>query len=326
MAERRTATAPERRPGETAQQPSDISSGGWKQVIKRVTAEIKNDHLTLLAGGVAFKGLIALFPAIVAAISIWSLVADPQQMTQQAESMTQALPSGAAQLIQDQVRNVAQSGQSTLSVALAISVALALWGASGGMAGLMEGATAAYDEVDDRKFPVKRGIAILLTLGGILFLLIAIGLIAVLPVLLDHLGLPQAARIAVQVGQWVLLTVLMIGALAVVYKVGPDRDRAEFRWVSPGAVIATVLWLIGSALFTLYVNNFGSFGETYGAFAGIIVLMLWLFLTAFIVLLGAEINAELERQTRVDTTIGDPAPMGQRGANPADTTPADVNK
>lgn len=325
MAEKRIVM-PERHPGEAAQQPSDIPSGGWKQVIKRTVAEIKNDHLSLLAGGVAFKGLIALFPAIVAAISIWSLVADPQQMTQQAQSMTQALPSGAAQLIQNQVSNVAQSGQSTLSIALAISVALALWGASGGMAGLMEGTTAAYDEVDTRKFPIKRGIAILLTLGGIVFLLIAIGLIAVLPVALDHLGLPQAARIAVQVGQWVLLAALMTVSLAVIYKFGPHRDRAEFRWVSPGAVVATILWLIGSALFTLYVNNFGSFGETYGAFAGIIVLMLWLFLTAFIVLLGAEINAEMERQTHADTTIGDPQPMGQRGAEPADTTPADVNK
>lgn len=309
MADRQTVLT-DRPPGEAAPQPSHISAGGWWQVVKRTAAEIKNDHLSLLAGGVAFKALLALFPAIVAAISIWSLVADPQQMTQQAESMTRALPSGAGQLIQDQVGNVAQSGRSTLSVALAISVALALWGASGGMAGLMEGATAAYDEIDTRKFPIKRGIAILMTLGAIVFLLIAVGLIAVLPVILDQLGLPDAARIAVQVSQWVLLTLLMMGSLAVIYKFGPDRDRAEFRWVSVGAVVATVLWLIGSALFTLYVNNFGSFGETYGAFAGIIVLMLWLFLTAFIILLGAEINAETERQTRADTTpadVNDPA-------------------
>lgn len=325
MADKRIVV-PQRHPGEAAQQPSDIPSGGWKEILTRTKAEIKNDHLSLLAGGVAFKALLALFPAIVAAISIWSLVADPQQMAQQAESMTQALPSGAGQLIQDQVSQVAQSGQSTLSVALAISVALALWGASGGMAGLIEGATAAYDEVDTRSFPVRRGIAILLTLGGMVFLLIAIGLIAVLPVVLDQLGLPEAARVAVQVGQWVLLAVMMTVSLAIVYKFGPHRDRAEFQWVSTGAVTATVLWLIGSALFTLYVNNFGSFGETYGAFAGIIVLMLWLFLTAFVVLLGAEINAEMERQTRADTTIGEPRPMGQRGADPADTTPADVRK
>lgn len=281
--------------------------------------------MTLLASGVAFKGLLALFPSIVAAISIWSLAADPREMAERTQSMTQALPSEAGQLIQSQVSNVAQSGQSTVSIALAVSVVLALWGASGGMAGLIEGTNAAYDEVDERKFPIKRGLAILLTLGGMVFLLISIGLIAVLPPVLDNLGLPQSANVAVQVGQWVLLAAAMVVALAVVYKVGPDRDRAEFRWVSLGAVVATVLWLVGSGLFTLYVNNFGKFGETYGAFAGIIVLMLWLFLTAFAVLLGAEINAETERQTRTDTTEGEPQPMGQRGANPADTTPADMS-
>lgn len=278
------------------------------------------------AGGVAFKALLALFPAIVAAISIWSLVADPQEMAQQAASMTRALPSSAGELIQAQVDDVAQSGRSTLSTALVISVALALWGASGGMAGLMEGASAAYDEVDTRTFPARRGIALLLTLGGVVFLLLSIGLIAVLPPLLDTLPIPQAARIGVRVGQWVVLAALMTVSLAVVYKFGPHRDRAQVRWVSTGAVMATVLWLIGSALFTLYVNNFGEFVATYGAFAGIIVLMLWLFLTAFVVLLGAEINAEMERQTRNDTTVGAPAPMGHRGANPADTIPADVDK
>ncbi|HVL99876.1 MAG TPA: YihY/virulence factor BrkB family protein [Egibacteraceae bacterium] len=308
-----------------AQRPTEIPKAGWKDIALRVKDEIKDDHLSLLAGGVAFKALLALFPGIVAAISIWALVADPQQMVEQAQTFTQALPSGAGQLIEDQVANVAQSGRATLSVALGISVALALWGASGGMAGLMEGATAAYDEIDTRKFPIRRGIALLLTVGAILFLLFSLSLIAVLPPLLDRLGLPQGLHIAVQVMQWVVLAAVMVGSLAVVYKYGPGRDHAQFRWVTPGAVIATVLWLIGSALFTLYVNNFGNFGETYGAFAGIIVLMLWLMLTAFIVLLGAEINAETERQTVTDTTVGQPQPLGRRGANPADTTPADID-
>ena len=309
-------------PGAGADQPTEIPGGGWKQIGKRVVAEIKDDHLSLLAAGVAFKALLALFPAIVAAISIWSLVAEPQQMVSAAESFASGLPSGASELLTNQVSNVAQSQQSTLSIALAISVALALWSASGGMAGLMEGTNAAYDEVDERKFPIKRGLAILLTLGAIVFLFITVGLLTVLPALLGSLGLGQAARIGVQVGQWVLLTLVMTVALAVIYKVGTDRDDPQFRWASAGAVIATVLWLIGSALFTLYVNNFGSFGETYGTFAGIIVLMLWLFLTAFVILLGAEINAEMERQTDRDTTVGDPQPMGRRGAQPADSKPS----
>ena len=150
-----------------------------------------------------------------------------------------------------------------------------------------------------------------------------IGLIAVLPGMLDVLGVGAAGRVVTQVAQWVLLALIAMGSLAVLYQYAPDRERPELRWVSWGAVIATALWLVGSAGFTLYVSNFGDFGATYGTFAGIIILMLWLFLTAIVVLLGAEINAEMERQTSTDTTVGEPEPMGERGADPADTTPAD---
>ena len=321
MARSNDGTQEETTAGRHAQKPSELPGKGWKAILKRVKSEIKNDHLSLLAAGVAFKALLALFPALVAAISIWGLVASPQQITRQVEGFTNALPSGAGELLSNQMRNIAGSEPGTLSTALAISIALALWSASGGMAGLMEGCTAAYDEIETRKFPIKRGIAILLTLGAIVFLLITIGLIAVLPAMLDTLGLGSAATLAVQIVQWPLLAALFVGVLAVLYKYAPDRDQPQLRWVSWGAGIATVLWLLGSAVFTLYVNNFGKFGETYGSFAGIIVLMLWLFLTAFVVLLGAEINAEMERQTAEDTTTGEPRPMGERGAAPADTTP-----
>jgi membrane protein len=202
-------------------------------------------------------------------------------------------------------------------------VLLALWSASGGMAGMIEGINAAYDEVDRRKFPVKRGLALGLTLLAIVGLLVTLGLIAVLPGLLGEIGLGATGELVVRIATWPLLAVLAIAGLAWLYKVSPDRDDPQMRWVSWGAVIATVLWLLGSAVFTLYVENFGTFGETYGAFAGIIVLMLWLMLTAFIVLLGAEINAEIERQTTRDTTVGAPQPLGERGAQPADTTPGD---
>ncbi|MFA9430818.1 YihY/virulence factor BrkB family protein [Egicoccus sp. AB-alg2] len=307
--------------GRDAGSPTDIPGSGWKSIGKRVVTELKNDHVSLLAAGVAFKGLLALFPAIIAAISIWGLVADPAQIQQQMANLTGALPADAAGLIEGQMTQVAETGSGALSFALVVSILIALWSASGGMAGLIEGCNAAYDEVDQRKFPIKRGLALALTLGGIVFLLIALGLIAVLPGVVDQLGLGQAGELAIRVAQWPLLAVLVIGALGVIYKVGPDRDSPQFKWASTGAIVATVLWLIGSALFTLYVENFGNFGETYGAFAGIIVLMLWLFLTAFVVLLGAEINAEQERQTLRDTTVGAEEPIGRRGAHAADTTP-----
>ncbi|MEX1162582.1 MAG: YihY/virulence factor BrkB family protein [Nitriliruptor sp.] len=293
--------------------------------MSRVVASLKQDHVSLLAAGVAFKGLLAIFPAIIAGISIWGLVADPATITRQMGSITSALPESASGLLTDQMENVAGSDSSTLGVALAVSVLIALWSASGGMAGLIEGINAAYDEIDRRKFPKKRGLALLLTVGAILGLLLTIGLIAVLPPALETLGLGRAGELAVRIGTWPLLALLAIAGLALLYKVSPDRDQPRTRWVTWGAVIATVLWLLGSAAFTLYVENFGSFGETYGTFAGIIVLMLWLFLSAFIVLLGAEINAETERQTARDTTVGDPVPLGRRDAVSADTTPADWN-
>jgi membrane protein len=316
-----TDAAAGRSDGRDAERPSDIPAPGWKAVGKRVVASLKTDHVSLLAAGVAFKGLLALFPSIVALISIWGLVADPGEITEQLGEMTAALPSGAAELLNDQMRSIAAGDPATLGTALIVSVLIALWSASGGMAGLIEGINAAYDEVDRRKFPIKRGLALLLTVGTILGLIVTIGLIAVLPAALGTLGLGRVGELAVRIGTWPALALLAMVGLALLYKVSPDRDQPRMRWVSWGAVIATLLWLIGSAGFTLYVENFGNFGETYGTFAGIIVLMLWLMLTSFIVLLGAEINAEIERQTRRDTTVGEPEPLGQRGANAADTTP-----
>jgi membrane protein len=313
----------ERAAGRGAERPSDIPRKGWLAVGKRVVTEIKRDRLSLLAAGVAFKGLLALFPALIAGISIWGLVASPEQMTQQLAGFLDALPEDAAALIEQQMTSVAAGDPGTLSIALALSILIALWSASGGIAGLMEGCNAAYNEVDNRKFPLKRGIALVFTLGAIIFLAVAIALIAVLPVILGELGLGQTGELIVRIGQWPLLALLVIGALATIYKYGPDRDRPKMRWVSWGAGIATLLWLIGSAGFSLYVENFGSYDETYGALGGIIVLMLWLMLSAFAVLLGAEINAELERQTGQDTTVGAPEPIGTRGAVAADTTPDD---
>jgi membrane protein len=313
----------ERRAGRAAESPGQLGGTGWKAAAKRVVTELKRDHVSLLAAGVAFKGLLALFPAIIAAISIWGLLASPEQISQQLSGFVGALPDEAAELIEGQMTAVAEGGTGALSTALVLSILIALWSASGGTAGLIEGCNAAYDEVDERAFPLKRGIALAFTLGAIVFLAVAVGLIAVLPAVLGGLGLGSTAELVIRIAQWPILALLVIGALAAIYKYGPDRDQPKFRWVSWGAVIATVLWLAGSGLFTLYVENFGEFGETYGAFAGIIILMLWLFLSAFIVLLGAEINAELERQTGRDTTVGRPSPIRSRGATAADTTPDD---
>jgi len=205
-----------------------------------------------------------------------------------------------------------------LTIGLIASLAGVLWSASGGVNGLIEGLNIAYDETDERMFFKKRGLALLLTLGAIIFVSFAVALVAVVPVALDVINLGTFATVIANVLRWPLLAVLAMLALGVIYKVAPDRDNPRFRWVSPGAIVATVLWLIGSGLFSIYVNNFGRYDRTYGALAGVIVLMLWLSVSAFVVLLGAEINSELEAQTRKDTTVGEDRPMGQRQAVKAD--------
>ncbi|MEJ7705702.1 MAG: YihY/virulence factor BrkB family protein [Geodermatophilaceae bacterium] len=185
----------------------------------------------------------------------------------------------------------------------------------------MNAVNVCYDEDETRGFLRLRGLALLLTVGGILFMALAVGLVAVAPVVLDALNLGTLGTILLQVGRWVLLVLLVVVGLAVVYRIAPDRDAPKFRWVSVGAVVATVIWVIASVGFSLYVSNFSSYGKTYGALAGVIVLLLWFFISAYIVLLGAEINAETEQQTAEDTTRGPERPMGQRDAVKADSLP-----
>ena len=310
--------APPGSAGHDADRPSDIPKSGWKAIAKRTASEVKDDNLALMAAGVAFYFFLALFPAIIAMVTVYGLVMSPQQVQQQIDQIAQALPPDAAGLITDQVQSVA-SANSGLTIGLILSLAGVLWAASGGMNGLIKGINAAYDEEETRNFFVKRGLAILLTLGGIIFFAVAIALVAVLPAVLGAIGLGSLGQTLATILRWPLLALLMIVALAVVYRLAPDRDNPQFRWASWGAVVATVLWLIGSALFSLYVNNFGSYGATYGALAGVIILLLWLFLTSFVVLLGAELNSEMEHQTARDTTSGPERPLGERDARMADT-------
>jgi membrane protein len=178
---------------------------------------------------------------------------------------------------------------------------------------------AAYDEDDTRGFVKRRGLALLLTIGAILFLVIAFAAIALLPSILADTGLGDAGRIAAGAARWVVLFGGMLVALGVLYRYAPDRDQPRWSWVTPGAILATVLWIAGSALFAFYAANFGKYNETYGSLAAVVVVMLWLFLTALAIILGAELNAELERQTARDTTKGPEVPMGERRATAADT-------
>jgi len=308
-------------PGEQADKPTEIPAKGWVQIIRRAFKEMGKDHVTLIAGGVAYSWFLALFPGLIAAVMIYGLVTDPADVQKQIASMAGALPQSAQALLSEQMTSIASSSSGSLSIGLMISIALALWSASAGMAGLVEATNIAYDEEEERSFIVKRGLALLLTVGFIIFLALSIGLLAVLPIVLDSIGLGTFGAVLARIAGFAGLIVVMGVALALLYRVGPDRDAPKLKWVSQGAIIATVLWVIASIAFSFYVDNFGSYAETYGALAGVIVLLVWLWLTATVVLLGAEINAETEGQTAKDSTTGPEKPMGSRDAVKADQAP-----
>jgi len=306
-------------PGADADKPTEIPSKGWFQVVKRGWAEAKADQVPLLAAGVAFYAFLAIFPLLMATVLIYSLVVPPDQIAAQIGQLTQGMPEDVSRLITEQI-TVASSQQTGAGIGLALAILLAMWSASGGMGNLMVAISTAYDEEQKRSFIKKRGLALILTLGAIVFLIVLLTLVAVFPVIANLIG-NDVVRFLLQVVRWVLIAVLVSIALAVLYRVAPDRDRPKMRWVSVGAAAATVLWLLASIGFSLYVANFSNYAKTYGALAGIVVMLLWLWITSYAILLGAEINAESEQQTVRDTTKGPEAPLGQRDAVKADSVP-----
>jgi membrane protein len=305
--------------GREAERPSEIPPRGWFAILRRVMAEVKEDNVALLAAGVAFYAMLAIFPAIIALVTVYGMVADPAQVESQVGEFAKSLPSGADQLLTEQLRNVASAGRQSLSIGLAVSLLAVLWTASGGVQGLVKGLNVVYDERESRGFVKLRGLSLLLTLGAIVVAVIALALITVFPAVIDNLGLGRTGELAASIARWVVLALLVLAALAVLYRYAPDRANPRWRWVSWGAVVALVLWLLGSVGFSWYVDNFGKYNQTYGALAAVIILLLWLFLSAFAVLLGAEFDAEIERQTVRDTTTGPERPLGERGAEAADT-------
>jgi membrane protein len=302
--------------GRQAEAPQQIPPRGWMAIAKRTAKEVKADQVPLLAAGVAFYTLLALFPAIIAGVSIYGLVADPQTVRDQIDKLTQMLSPQTADLVGKQLIEVTSSAGGALGVATVVGILTALWSASSGMKALVTGVNLAYDETETRKFVKLRGLALLLTLGAMLLLTVAGATIAGFPPIADNL--PVALQWVVSILRFVVLAVLLILGLAALYRYAPNRDKPKWTWVSWGSVVATVLWILASIGFSIYVNSFGNYNKTYGALAGIIILMFWLYLTAVIVLVGAELNTEMELQTARDTTKGPEQPMGERGGHAAD--------
>ena len=277
--------------------------------------------MPIIAGGVAFFGFLSAFPALIATISIYGLVSTPEDVTRQIEDLSAQLPQDAQDLLETQLTSIAANSGGALSFGLVVSILAALWSASGGVGNLITAVNIAYDEVDARGAVKTKLMSLGMTLAAIVFVLITFALVAVVPSVLEALPLGVVGTVLAQVVRWGLLLAVFTGSLAVLYRIAPDRDDPKLRWVSLGSVIVTVIWVVVSVGFSIYVDNFGSYDKTYGAIAGVIVLMLWLYLTCFLVLLGAEINSEAEHQTAADTTEGPPQAMGTRNATMADELP-----
>ena len=277
-----------------ADHPGELSAGHWRATAKAVAARVKADNVVLLGAGVAFWALLALIPTLIAAVSIYGLVSDPADVTRQIEDLSTTLPDSASGLLNEQLDSIVSSSRESLSFGLVFGLAAALFSASGGINQLIAALNVAYGERETRGMVKVRGLSLLLTFGAILFAAFAIGAIAVIPAILANVDLESAADSALSWLRWPLLLIGFLVALALLYKVGPDREDPKLSWTSWGAGIATVVWVLGSLLFSFYVSNFGTFNETYGSLAGVIVLMLWLFLSSTIIIVGAVINAELE--------------------------------
>lgn len=305
--------------GRRADGPTEMTFAAWRDIGARVRAEAKDDHVALLAAGVAFFSLLAAVPGLVAVISIYGLVAEPADIGPQIVDALAAAPREVRDLATAQMEAIAgTSGASTLLAAV-FGILVALWSASAGIGHLIEALNVAYDEKDRRGWVRRKLRALGFTVGAIVFIVLAFGAITVLPAIVADSALGGAGKFMIEAVRWVVLFALMIGGLAVLYRYGPDRDEPRWRWTSPGAIMAALLWVAGSMLFSLYTTNLGKYNETYGSLGAIVVVMLWLFLTSAVVIIGAEVNAELERQTLKDTTEGPSQPIGFRDAEVADT-------
>lgn len=303
--------------GRDADSPSEIPRKGWKDILLRTWKEFLDDEAPLVAAGVTFYSLLALFPGIGAFVALWGLFGDVSQAQQDLRSLTAVLPGGAITVISDHMANVAAAHEGGLSFAALGGFLVSIWSANGAMKAIIAGVGIAYDEKDERSFLAKTLTSLGFTLGVLAF---AVATAAVL-VAQAAIGAANGRVAALVFGSaaWPALFIVLVAGLAILYRYGPSRDRAKWRWLTWGSVGAAAAWLAASVAFSLYAANFGSYDKTYGALGAVIGFMTWIWISAMVVLLGAELNSEIEHQTARDSTVGAPRPLGERGATMADT-------
>lgn len=305
--------------GRSARVPSEIPRAGWRDILLRIWQKLGDDNVSLIAAGVALNTLLAVFPAMAVLASIYGMFASPAEVAQQIAPFYGILPHAAAGIIQAQLEALARPRDQTLGIAAIVSFVVSIYYSSQGVAALMSATNIAYSEGERRGFFKRLVVAFGFAVGAVVGFVVMLLLTVAVPLGLEHLPLPRFVQQAALVLRWILLWLFAVLGLAIVYRYAPSRENARWRWVTWGSVVAATLWLVSSVLFSLYVRNFGSYGKTYGALGGVIVLIMWFYLQGYSIVLGAEFNAETEHQTAVDTTNGPPAPMGERGAYVADT-------
>ena len=304
--------------GRDARRPYHIPLKGWWQVAQRVWTESGRDNLSVVAAGCAFYALFAIFPALSALISLYGLTASPSNVESQFGMLADVLPGQAYDMVIEQIRRIAAASGGSLGWSLVVSLGLAFWSANAGTQALFAALNIAYEEPERRNLLQFYLSAFTFTLVGILGGVVMLLAIVYVPTLFAYAGFSHAFELVVRVARWPFLALLVLSLLALLYRYGPCRRAAKWHWVSMGSLFATAVWLLASAGFSLYVANFAHYDRTYGSLGAVIILLFWLYISFYIVLLGAEINAELELQTAQDTTVGKPKRAGERGAFVAD--------
>jgi membrane protein len=305
--------------GRAAKAPWNIPWTGWKDIFWRTYRQIGEDRLFAVAAGVVFYALLALFPAVTALVSFYGLFADSSTIADNLAAMAVVMPSDAIDIVTDQVARVVAKGEAQLSVSFVFGLAFALWSANAGMKAIIDALNVVYEETEKRGLIRFNLVSLAFTVGAILAALLSLAFVVVFPLALARVGLGPLTETIIGVLRWPALVVLMIFGLAIIYRYGPSRRTARWQWISFGSLLACVLWMLGSAVFSWYLSNFADYDATYGALGAVIGMMMWMWLSVIVILVGAELNSEIEHQTAEDSTVGDDKPLGARGATMADT-------
>ena len=310
--------------GQQANTPQGIPLRGWWDILRRTVKKMLDDNLSLIAAGVGFYFLLAVFPLLAAFISVYGLLVSPDDVQQHLSYLIGVVPDQGRELIQGQVSRIMDKSEAALSTGALLSTLFAIWSASKGAQAMVTASNITYGQKQNRGFLMMLFMRVALTLSAILVLCGALFSIAVLPIILSFVGLKNYSSLLVTWLTWPILAVVFNITLASFYRYGPHRSKAKWRWVTPGSVLASTLWIAFSFGFSFYLGQFGQYDKTYGSLGSVVVLLMWFYLTAYIILLGAEFNAAMEHQTKQDSTHGADKSVGERGAFVADTRPSDL--